>query len=168
MVTTARAQGFQAPPKIKPGILNKPTPPPNSMETAIQSIQPTQWEMTSKPMTDNKDIYKLGSYQALQELGLEKHAYLMAGLRAIGSALSAGKSAMPAMQSLGTQVATHGRQVGQGLKATFGPGASSAMGHVQNYGGKALNMAMGVPGQVAGAAMDARGRAGDIGRGIGL
>jgi len=163
---TTLNQVYKAP-KISPGKEPK-VKPANSLEHAPQAVQPTQRNMTSKPMTDNKDIYKLGSYQALQELGLEKHAYLMAGLRAIGSALSAGKSAMPAMQSLGTQVATHGRQVGQGLKATFGPGASSAMNTVNNYGGRALNMAMGVPGQVAGAAMDAHSRAGDIGKGLGL
>jgi hypothetical protein len=44
------------------------------MQNATQPVQPTQWELKSKPMNKEAEIYKLGSYEALQKLGFTKTA----------------------------------------------------------------------------------------------
>ena len=110
---TTLNQVYKAP-KIQPGKAPK-VKPANSLEHAPQAVQPTQTNMTSKPMTDNKDIYKLGSYQALQELGLEKHAFVMPFLRA-GASMA--KAVLPKLKTVGAKVlGTEGQVVSSGWDA---------------------------------------------------
>jgi len=116
---TTLSQVYKAP-KIQPGKETKPKPA-NSLEPIPQAVQPKQINMTSKPMTDNNDIYKLGSYQAIRDLGLEKHAMILPAVRAIGMAARgvAGRVPGPVRKAFSAATGTPG-QVASGVVDTSG------------------------------------------------
>lgn len=104
MATSLRILGAQPLPKIQPGKLSKPPKPPSSMQNALQPLQPTQWELKSKPMNKNAQVYKLGSFKAYTQLGLQKTANIgiWQGLKGLGTAAQTGWSGISRGKALGS------------------------------------------------------------------